>query len=184
MAKKKEPTTTKPKQAAPTKPARRPARAPEQPAPDAAEATHDAAPEAATPAAPPRERTRDPRLPSPGTVIEKRDRSGNVRCKCTVGDDGIRYDGKVYKSLSAAAMAAAKDLGIGGATQNGFTFWGLSKPKRPAGDPLEALGRAWERYRERAASAVGAATDENRKQIRDAIEKHAEVIDGLRKKVA
>jgi hypothetical protein len=184
MAKKKEPTTTKPKQAAPTKPARRPARAPEQPAPDAAEATHDAAPEAATPAAPPRERTRDPRLPPPGTVIEKRDRSGNVRCKCTVEEDGIRYKGTLYKSLSAAAMAAAKDLGIRGATQNGFTFWGLSKPKRPAGDPLEALGRAWDRYRERAASAVGAATDENRKQIRDAIEKHAEVIDGLRKKVA
>jgi hypothetical protein len=184
MAKKKESKTTKPKQSAPTKPVRRPARAPEQPAPDAAEATHAVTPDAAAPAAPPRERTRDPRLPPPGTVIEKRDHSGNVRCKCTVGDDGIRYEGKVYKSLSAAAMAAAKDLGIGGRTQNGYTFWGLSKPQRPAGDPLEALGRAWDRYRERATSAVGAATDENRKQIRDAIDKHADAIDGLRKKVA
>jgi len=41
-----------------------------------------------------------------------------------------------------------------------------------------------DRYRERATPAVGAATDENRTQIRDAIEKHADAIDGLRRKVA
>lgn len=138
----------------------------------AAEGAQAGAPEGTASATAPRERVRDPRLPSPGTVIEKRDRQGKVRCKCTVEEDGIRYEGKLYKSLSAAA----KDLDLGGKTQNGFAFWGLSKPPRHAADPLDALGRAWDRYRERAASVIGAVTDENREQIRDAIEKHAEAI--------
>ena len=54
--------------------------------------------------------------------------------------------GKVYRSLSSAALAAAKDLGLNNKTQNGFTFWGLSKPPRRPSDPLVALDRAWERY--------------------------------------
>jgi uncharacterized membrane protein len=54
----------------------------------------------------------DARLPAPGTLLQKRDRHGAVRCECTVEADGIRYAGKIYKSLSAAAMAAAKDLGL------------------------------------------------------------------------
>ena len=68
----------------------------------------------------------DPRLPSVGTVIQKRDRYGNVRCKCKVEKHGIRYNGTVYRSLSGAAMAAATDLGLGSPTQNGFLFWALS----------------------------------------------------------
>lgn len=182
MSKKRQTKTTKAKQTRAAKPARRPGR--EQAPTVAAEAAQVAMPEGTTPAAPPRERVRDPRLPPLGTVIEKRDRAGNVRCKCTVEEAGIHYEGKVYKSLSAAATAAAKDLGIGGRSQNGYTFWGLSKPPRPAGDPLEALGRAWDRYRERAASVVGAVTDENRERVRHAIEKHAEAITELRGRVA
>ncbi|MEO7729618.1 MAG: hypothetical protein ABIY55_01495, partial [Kofleriaceae bacterium] len=73
-------------------------------------------------------RRAEQRLPPPGTVIEKKDRYGNVRCKCTVEATGIRYNRQEYRSLSAAAMAAAKDLGLKNKTQNGFTFWGLSKP--------------------------------------------------------
>ena len=60
--------------------------------------------------------TPDPRLPAPGTVLEKRDRHGAVRCECTVEEGGIRYAGKVYRSLSSAAMAAAKDLGLNNKT--------------------------------------------------------------------
>ena len=90
-----------------------------------------------TPAVP---MTLDPRLPALGTMLQKRDRHGAVRCECTVEDGGIRYAGKVYRSLSAAAMAAAKDLGLTNKTQNGFTFWGLSKPPRRPSDPLVALG--------------------------------------------
>ena len=129
-------------------------------------------------------RERDARLPPAGTVLQKRDRHGGVRCECTVAEDGIHYAGKVFRSLSGAAMAAAKDLGLTNKTQNGWVFWGITKPPRPAGDSLDALGRAWERYRERAAAAVEGATDETRDRVRDAIEKHADAIAALGKKVA
>jgi hypothetical protein len=54
-------------------------------------------------------RAQDPRLPSPGIVLEKRDRHGAVRCQCKVEEGGIRYAGTVYRSISSAAIAAAKD---------------------------------------------------------------------------
>ena len=87
----------------------------------------------------------DERLPPPGTVIEKRDRHGKLRCKCTMLEGGkVRYNGHVYASISAAAMAAAKDLELENKTQNGYTFWGLSKPPRAASHG-ESADRAWER---------------------------------------
>jgi hypothetical protein len=73
----------------------------------------------------PVEKLRDPRLPSPGTVLTKRTRHGATRCESTIEPDGIQYNGTLYRSLFAAATAAATDLGIMG-TQNGFVFWGLS----------------------------------------------------------
>ena len=106
---------------------------PEPPAtvtpPAAATATSDAAATTATAA--------DPRLPAVGTVLQKRDRHGAVRCECTVVEDGgIRYAGKLYSSLSGAAMAAAKDLGLASTTANGFSFWGLAKPAPRPDAPL------------------------------------------------
>jgi len=68
--------------------------------------------------------TPDARLPPPGTLLQKLDRHGAVRCECSVQEDGIHYAGQIYRSISAAAMAAAKDLGLANKTQNGFTFWG------------------------------------------------------------
>ena len=134
------------------------------------------------PVAPP---TPDARLPAAGTVLQKRDRHGAVRCECTIEESGIRYAGKVYRSLSAAAMAAAKDLGLTNTTQNGFTFWGLSKPPRRPGDPLVALDRAWERYHGNVEALVkDGVTDENRSKVVAAIRKHAQVIESLREKVA
>jgi hypothetical protein len=122
----------------------------------------------------------DPRLPAPGTTIEKRDRNGGVRCKCTVEEGGIRYSGKVYTSLSGAAMAAAKDLDLKNKTQNGFIFWGLIKPPRPASDPLVALERAWGRYRDRVQALVKeGVTDENRGKVSAALGKHAHLIEKL-----
>jgi hypothetical protein len=64
-------------------------------------------------------------------VLKKLDRSGAVRCECKVTETGFRYNGEDYRSLSAAAMAAAKDLGIAG-SQNGFLFWGIIKQKSRA----------------------------------------------------
>jgi len=122
----------------------------------------------------------DPRLPAQGTTIEKHDRHGAVRCKCTVEEGGIRYAGKVYTSLSGAALAAAKDLDLKNKTQNGYIFWGLIKPARPASDPLVALERAWERYRGRVETLVKeGVTEENRSKVAAALGKHAELIEKL-----
>jgi hypothetical protein len=65
-------------------------------------AIEKATPPKAAPATPAAPHTPDPRLPAPGTLLQKRDRHGAVRCECTVEDGGIRYAGKVYRSLSAA----------------------------------------------------------------------------------
>jgi hypothetical protein len=141
--------------------------------PDAAQA-----PAATTAAAQPREP--DPRLPPVGTVIEKRDRSGKVRCTCTVEEGGIRYKGTLYKSLSGAALAAAKDLGLTNRSANGWVFWGITKVPRSGSDALATLTRAWERYRERAGAVVAAAKDDDRARVRDLLGEHAEALEDLR----
>ena len=102
---------------------------------------------------------RDPRLPPVGSVLRKVDRHGQVRCEATVAPDGIRYDGALYRSLSAAAMAAAKDLGVAGA-QNGFVFWSLVKPAPRVSDPLAALEGAWDRFHAKATGLISGASDE------------------------
>lgn len=154
----------------------------------AAQDTAPAAPKPATPAtkpAPIAPQTPDPRVPAPGTLLQKRDRHGAVRCECTVEADGIRYAGKVFKSLSATAMAAAKDLGLTNKTQNGFVFWGLSKPPRQPSDPLVAIERAWERYHGNVEALVkDGVTDENRAKVLTTIKKHVQTIESLRQKVA
>ncbi len=119
------------------------------------------------------------RLPPVGTVIKKVDRHGAVRCQCTVVEDGIRYKGRVFRSLSGAAMAAAQDLGLENKTQNGFTFWGLVKPSRKLDDPETALKKASDRYQKLAAAAVKVATDKNRAQVRAVLEAHENVVQGL-----
>jgi hypothetical protein len=108
---------------------------------------------AAKPATEPRER--DPRLPPVGTVLVKKDRAGNARCECRVTASGFEYKGTEYRSLSSAAMAAAKDLNISG-SQNGFLFFGLIKQQPRMTDPIEALDAAWTRYHERVKAITGA----------------------------
>ncbi len=117
------------------------------------------------PAKAPRTLAHDPRLPPVGTTIKKLDRHGNVRCECVVEQDGIRFAGTLYPSISAAASAAAKLLGLGGVAQNGFVFFGLQKPPRPVTDPVEALTAAWERFHERAKKLVDAASNEERVKL-------------------
>jgi len=124
----------------------------------------------------------DPRLPPVGTVITKLDRHGVERARCQMVEGGIEYRGTVYRSISAAAMAAAKDLGLGGKTQDGFAFWKLKKaaPRHDAPSVAEALAKAWERYRERAAESVKAASSEDPPAALDTIHQH---IDELKKLV-
>ena len=93
------------------------------------------------------------RLPPVGTVIKKLARDGRVRCECKIEAEGVRYDGEIYKSLSGAAVAAAKALGLSGSSFNGYVFWGLAKPARASADPAVRLDKLWARYEE-AASAL------------------------------
>jgi hypothetical protein len=136
-------------------------------APEATDAADEASAEAAS------------RLPQVGTVIKKVDRHGTVRCQCTVVEGGIRYKGRVFRSLSGAAMAAAKDLGLKNKTQNGFTFWGLTKPTRKLDDPEAALQNASDRFQKLAATALKGASDENRPKVHAVLEAHENVVQGL-----
>ena len=81
---------------------------------------------------------------APGTVLKKLDREGKVRCECTVEADGFRFEGKLYSSISAAAAAAAKSLGLAGTSFNGHVFWGLAKPS--GRDLAHRLDGLWQRY--------------------------------------
>lgn len=126
-------------------------------------------------------RARDPRLPAPGTVLQKLDRQGGVRCECTVEEKGIRFNGELYGSLSSAAMAASKELGLGGQAQNGFLFWGLVKQSPREKDPVAALDHAWARYQARAEGVLKAGvTDDNRAQVLATVDKHLEALEGLK----
>ena len=108
----------------------------------------------------------DPRLPAVGTVIQKRDRHGAVRCECTVEAGGIRYSGTLYRSISSAALAAARDLGRKNRSENGYVFWGLVKPSRPAGDPIPAFERAWQLYLKRVEALFrDGVTEGNRERL-------------------
>jgi len=130
-------------------------------------------------------RARDPRLPAPGTVLQKKDRQGDVRCECTVEQDGIRYQGTLYRSLSAAAMAASKDMGLGGRAQNGYLFWNIIKQPAREKDPVAALERAWERYESRAKVIMAAGLDDETKaKVLGAVRKHAAALEGLQGQVA
>ena len=72
------------------------------------------------------ERTQDPRLPIPGTMLVRRYRGKDIVVR--VREDGFEYSGQVHRSLSSAVRAAT------GTPWNGFAFFGLgSKPGRKHG---------------------------------------------------
>jgi hypothetical protein len=89
----------------------------------AAEEPRDAEPAPAALAKPARRRAgaRDPRLPPPGTVLERAHAGGVVRV--LVMEEGFEYKGKTYRSLSAVARAAT------GTKWDGLLFFRL-KPYR------------------------------------------------------
>jgi len=69
---------------------------------------------------------RDPRLPSPGTVLT-RNFQGNT-LTIHVLEEGFRYEDRVYRSLSAIARQ------ISGTQWNGFLFFGLDLPAEVLND--------------------------------------------------
>jgi hypothetical protein len=116
---------------------------------------------------------RDPRLPPVGTVLKKFDRRHDaVRCECKVVEGGFEYKGELFKSLSGAACAAAKDLGVNGQV-NGWLWWGISRPDTKAKNPIQAIEKVWERYNARVKAIAGAGLDAGtRKQVAELLEDH------------
>lgn len=81
------------------------------------------APKAETPAqetSPPRER--DPRLPAPGAVLSRTYKGKDYRV--TVLDDGFRWEGKEFRSLTALARTITGYPAI-----SGPAWFGLTEPK-------------------------------------------------------
>jgi len=73
-------------------------------------------------------RTPDPRLPAPGTTITRTFKGRELRL--TVLDEGFRFEGEIYKSLTATALKATGYPAI-----SGPHFWKLdaataATPKR------------------------------------------------------
>ena len=76
-------------------------------------------------------------MPPAGTILSKT--SKGMTAQATVMEDGqISYGGIAYKSLSAAAIVAAKAIGLKATTQDGWAFWGLKK----TGDGTQRVPRA------------------------------------------
>jgi len=72
---------------------------------------------------PPRER--DPRLPRPGAILHREHQGKAIEIE--VLEHGFKFDGKVWRSLSAIARE------VTGTTWNGFLWAGLQKrPAKPA----------------------------------------------------
>ena len=61
---------------------------------------------------------RDPRLPAAGSVLEREHKGKKIRV--TVLEDGFRYEGETYSSLSTIARVAT------GTIWNGFTFFQIA----------------------------------------------------------
>lgn len=63
---------------------------------------------------------RDPRLPAPGTVIQKRYKGRDLRV--VVRDDGLELDGTMYPTATALAKAVTGSRSI-----NGWLFLGVKR---------------------------------------------------------
>lgn len=63
----------------------------------------------------------DPRLPAPGTLLATKSK-GKVYAAEMMEGGFVKYEGRVYNSVSDAASA------INGYPTNGYLFWGLRKP--------------------------------------------------------
>ena len=66
---------------------------------------------------------RDPRLPTPGSVIRKVYKGSELRV--TIRDDGVEFEGRVFSSLTAVAKHVTGCHSI-----NGRLFWNLVARKR------------------------------------------------------
>ena len=92
------------------------------------------APDAAVPATwpeSPKARVRDPRLPAAGSVITRSFKGAEI--KVTVLEDGFRYEGKEFRSLTALALQITGYPAI-----SGPAFFRLTGTKTAAETPADA----------------------------------------------
>ena len=98
------------------------------PAARTASTKRTAKPKAPPPEAPRPAKPRDPRLPPAGTVIEKTYKGKTL--KVEVLEVGFRFEKKVWRSLTAIAMAVT-----GAKSINGPLFFGIAKrPSKATGE--------------------------------------------------
>lgn len=98
---------------------------------------------------------RDERLPAIGTVLRRE--AGGRLVECRVGLDTFHYAGESYPSLSAAARAASRSLGLFSDAVNGYVFWRLAERPR-------VLSPAWNRRPRNASRRTCAAGSRKRKR--------------------
>lgn len=116
----------------------------------------------------------DPRLPQVPTTLVRRDRHGVAQCECTVGPDGIFYNGQRYRSLSGAASAASKELGLNPVV-NGYVFFQLVKPPRTRMGDVERLKNMGKRYEEHLGALLAGRPGESPDDaVKNESEAHAE----------
>ena len=106
--------------------------------------------------------------------------------RCAIVEGGVNYNGTTYTSLSGAALAASRDLGLQTKTVDGWSWWGL---KDRAASPskknvIESLERAFDKYRERADAAVKTASAEDAAKLRDAFRSQSEALSQIATLVA
>ncbi len=82
-------------------------------------------------------RARDPRIPAPGTIITRRYKGRDLRL--TVLEEGFRFEGTVYRSLTAAALKATGYPAI-----SGPHFWRLDGSAQPGGATSESTAETAE----------------------------------------
>ena len=78
---------------------------------------------------------RDPRLPAAGTTLVRPYKGKDYRV--TVLEDGFRYDGTEFRSLSKLASVISRQPSV-----NGFLWFRLTEPGKPAPKPRNAKATA------------------------------------------
>jgi hypothetical protein len=83
----------------------------------------------------------------------------------------VRYKETTYQSLSAAALAASRDLGLTAKTLDGWAWWGLKTRQAPTGSRAvtDLLTRAFAAYHERAAGLLKSASAEDADKLRQVL---------------
>ena len=90
---------------------------------------------------------RDPRLPPPGSTLNRR--FGGRNHRVTVAQEGFDYRGRHYASLSTIATEISGNAG------SGYVFFRLSKPWAEGGAEAVQIRRQRARYRRARAAATG-----------------------------